>query len=182
MRTQLGPQPFGEVDVERLHRGIHGQQRRPGQAGERSDQHDAAPAALAHGRREVSGQRDRTDARQLDLLQRVLERVVEKLRRPVRGAGVVDQQSDLEPVGRLGHAFRDVRDGQVQHQRPYLDAMALAHVGRKLVQLRSLARDQHEIQSALGQLVGQAGADSLGRAGDDGPPSVLLREIVCHAC
>ena len=60
--------------------------------------------------------------------------------------------------------------------------MALAHLGCKLVQLRSIARDENEIQAALGQLVGQAGADALGRAGDDGPPPVLPREIVCHAC
>ncbi len=116
-----------------------------------------------------------------DLLKRVLERVVEKLDRPVRGSGVVDDQSDLEPVGRLGDALRDIGNGQVKHHRPHLDAVTFAHASRNLGQQRLVTRDQHEIQSPLGQLVGKARANPLGCACDDRPSAVLLREIVCHA-
>ena len=152
----------------------------PARQAKRSDENDAAATAFAHRGREVPGHRHRTDARQLDLLHRVLERVVEKLDRPVRGSGVVDDQSDLQPVGGLGDALRDVGNGQVKHHRPDLDAVSFAHASRNLGQQRLVTRDQHEIQSALGQLVGQARANPLGCACDDRPSAVLLREIICH--
>ena len=53
----------------------------------------------------MSGKRNRSDAGQLDLPHGVSKRVVEELHRPVRGAGVIDDQPDLEAVGRLGHAI-----------------------------------------------------------------------------
>ena len=83
--------------------------------------------------------------------------VVEELDRSVRSARVVDEQPDLEPVGRLGHPVADVGGGQVLHQRT-----APRHRGARALPAASssssasVARDEHEIQSALCQLVGQA--------------------------
>ncbi len=63
---------------------------------------------------------------------------------------------------------------------PDLDPMALAHAVGDLFQQRPIPRDENEIQSALRQFVGQAGADAFGCARDDGPAPVLLREVLRH--
>ncbi len=145
------------------------------------DQHDAAATTLAHRRREVPRQRDRSDAAELDLLERVLERVVEELDRAVRGSGVVDDQSDVEPLGGLGHPLRRCRErsGRAPPAAPRRRVVR-APASATSANSAPVARDQHEIQSPLGQLVGQARADPLGCACDDRPPAVLLCEFIGH--
>ena len=150
MWAELEPQSFGEVVLESLDRRINRKGRRTGQAGQRRDQHNAATAALAHGGTEMVRQGDRPDAVQLDLLERVVDVGLQEGRDPVRGAGVVDQKPDVEAIGRVGHFGTHVGIGEVLDNDARLHPVVLARAGGDLVEQGSVARDQHEIQSARG--------------------------------
>ena len=176
--AQLGPQAFREVDVEHLHGGVDDDVRRAGQACPGPDQDDAAASAVAHRRGEVVHERQRADARQLDLAERIRERILEERPGAVRRSGVVDDQPDLESRGRGRHPLAGPRIGEVQRERAGLDAVAFADPGGHLTKQRLVTGDQDEVEPAGSGLLRDGRADALRGPGDQGPLAVLPAELV----
>jgi len=118
---------------------------------------------------------------QLDLPERVRERILEERPRPVRRPGVVDDQPDLEPLGGGRHPGAEARIGEVERERADLDAMACADFRGNAVEQRLVPCDQDEVKPAAGRLVRDGRADPLRCPGDDGPPAVLAAELAHSA-
>ena len=79
-------------------------------------------------------QRDGSDAVQLDLVERVVESGLQKRRRAIGGTGVVDDEPDVDPVGRIGQPRGDIGVRQVLHHGLHLDPVALPHAVGDVVQ------------------------------------------------
>jgi len=115
------------------------------------------------------GVADRVEA---DDVERVGERRIEEGPGAVRGAGIVDDQADIDVVGDRADAIEHVRAGEVEREGADLDAAFGAEVARDLVERRLLAGDQHEVDADLGEPRRDTGADAFRSAGDDGPGAV----------
>jgi len=98
----------------------------------------------------MAGPKWRAKAVELDLLEGVLELVVQERRRTVRRARVVDHQADVQPRGRIGHPRGYIGIRQVLDNGARRHPVLLARPGGYLVEQRSVARDQHQIQTARG--------------------------------
>ena len=90
------------------------------------------------------------------------------------GAGVEDQQADLDVVGDLPDLVERVGSQQIERQGANLDPVG-ARLCRGLLERAGLAGDQHEVDADLAQLVGERCADTFGTAGDDCPRTVVAR-------
>ena len=143
------------------------------------DVQDPPRAARDHRRQEEPRQRGHGDDVDRDEVHEVGEGRVGE-RSLAGGAGVVDEEPDLDsgPAKRIGQRLG--RAGEAEIDRRRLDADAI--FGRKLAPERVehgfAARGEHEIGAARGERPGNLPADSRRRAGDErkaGPCAVAFR-------
>ena len=83
-----------------------------------------------------------------------------------------DQQADFEPGGRCHDASAGGGVAQVDLHGTDLATVSAAAIGG-LLQRVSLARNQHQVQTRLGEKLSKFGADTLRAPGDEHPRPVL---------
>ena len=88
------------------------------------------------------------------------------------GTGDQNQQPHLEPGGRRRDTIAGNRGAQICLHGADFATMSTALVGRPL-QCVHLARNQHQVQTRLGDKPGEFGADPLRAARDQRPRPVL---------
>src|SRR3982750_2562696 len=91
-------------------------------------------------------------------------------------SGGVDEKTNIAVVRHLTDPFEHRRVGQVKAQRPNLHSGSGTDIGRDLAQRPRLSRNKHEVETALGQLLSQAGTYPF-RAPRDGRPRPVARNI-----
>ena len=123
---------------------------------------DGAPAALRHGRREVVAQLHRHQAvASYHRLGRA-DRLAQERREVGIGTRAVHQEADLQ-IGRRGaDGGGGLRRGEIDCQRAGLPTRAFLDTGRNLVEHRLAAGQQHDVETPLGQRLGEGRAHPVG--------------------
>ena len=169
--AQLQPETLGEDLPERLHPAVDRVPHRAHRARPRADQHDAAAPAVPHPPAEVVDQGERGRDVEVDDLLELDQVAVEELLAVRVGAGVVDEQPDLDVLDLVDDPRDRVRGGQVECQGPHLDSVGAAQ-SRRLLQRDRLAGDEHQVEPGLGELGRERPPHTLGAAGDHRPGAV----------
>ena len=104
---------------------------------------------------------------------RGLDRVGQKRLEVRVGSGAVHHKADVEIGGGFRHLRRRVVLSEIDCQRAGLDASAIGDPGGHLVEHGLASRHQHNVDSALGNPLGERGAHTVGCAGHQRPRTVL---------
>src|SRR5262245_757745 len=177
LRLELAVQRLAEREHIGLAGVIH---RHAGTGHEGRDRRHVENAALAAFEAIDEGEREIGERTQVDIDHRKLLGAVERVRGSNEAeARIVDDHVRLETalLERLGDVARgiDARDVRSQNGRP---ARALRRNGIRQRGERLLApRDQNEFVAVGGKLVGERGADSRRRAGDQRDRAFLLSHV-----
>lgn len=92
------------------------------------------------------------------------------------GARAVDQQAEIEIGSRLGDRRRRPLLGQIDRQRACDHPAVLVDSRGHFVELALTPCQHYDVDSSLGNALGEGSPDTLGSPGDQSPRSVLLGE------
>ena len=171
--AQLGPEPLAEHEVERLGAAVGGEApaARPRRA--RRHQQDAAATARHHLGAVVVRREQRHGAVAPQHPVPLLRGHVEEVGVQRVGARVVDEQPDVEPVGRGEQVGFRAGRREVDAGDARLDAVRSAQLGGERLELVDAARHEHHVDALGRDLAAELGADAHRRAGDHRPRPVL---------
>jgi len=173
----LGPEGFGEDEVEGLRRAVRGQVNAAGPGRARGGEDDTAPAPADHRPAEAVGGLDDAEAVAPDQREVLVQVLVEERHADVVAAGVGDEQADLEVGGRGRELGDRLRRREVGDDGPHLDAVRGPDLGGEGTEDLGPPGEENEVEAAPGQSVGEGRADPVGSAGHDRPRSVALAEF-----
>ena len=97
-------------------------------------------------------------------------------RRRVRGCRVADEQADVHAPGPALEGRQEIRVGEVQGDRPHLDAMAIAQPGSRLLEGSAAARNEQEVQAPGRELFRERRAQAVTATGHESPGAVASAE------
>ncbi len=131
---------------------------------------------VAQAAAEVVRPQHRAPAAQVDEVELVLDGPVEEAGHPVGGAGVVDDEPDVEVVGHRPHLVHHVGGREVDGHDAGLDPVGVVDRVRRRRQLVEAPRHQHHVDAPGRRGHPEGGADPVGATRHHGPRPVPIHE------